>query len=515
MSRILAVLAAAAMLLAALPVVSAIADTPCPPLAAEDVPTFSMDFVDISRAGGEPMIEVLNDGTLLWGSHAGTTHFYAPASVNTNTGAFIENYHGQTYQYYSTDGGVTWEFVPRLANPTTVIGGTPASGFSDPVFAVDEAGTVYISEINLANVAVSASTDGGRNYELRSIAAFTSSDRQWMAADEPGVLYMAANGVGAMTTVPSTSPGFQAGGHVLAKSTDGGLTWGAPEKPNPNGVGENELYRPTGDLYEITATSAGSNATLSMGVFRGIRDADSNFAETLEHYEIVAGAGYTAIGRQIDPTLELDRDGNVYVVWAENGRGTAEREAGIYYSYSPAYVDGVGLQFTDPVRVDGTDETSIWPWIAVGAPGEVAITYLENEQALANYDAESAGPEDGWNVMTAVTVNGLGCDGSDNPGFTVVQASSEPVHYGTVCQGGTLCQAQAIDRRMGDYFSNVIDTEGNQVIAVSDTTQGGGVSLPRVIRQTGGVQFTATTDNPAPAEGAVAGSTSANTLSLN
>ena len=40
---------------------------------------------------------------------------------------------------------------PINADPTS---GLPASGFSDPVFAIDAAGNVFISEINLANVAI-------------------------------------------------------------------------------------------------------------------------------------------------------------------------------------------------------------------------------------------------------------------------------------------------------------------------------------------------------------------------
>ena len=69
-------------------------------------------------------------------------------------------------------------------------------------------------------------------------------------------------------------------------------------------------------------------------------------------------------------------------------------------------------------------------------------------------------------------------------------ASSEPVHYGTICQGGTVCQAELVDRRLGDYFANEIDATGNTYISVSDTRQGGSVALPLVIRQVGGTPFT-------------------------
>lgn len=88
--------------------------------------------------------------------------------------------------------------------------------------------------------------------------------------------------------------------------------------------------------------------------------------------------------------------------------------------------------------------------------------------------------------MSAQTLNAFGCEGGDVAGFNLVTASSEPVHQGTVCNGGTTCQAFAIDRRLGDYFSNETDQNGNIVVAVSDTRQGGPVSLPLRIRQVSG-----------------------------
>jgi hypothetical protein len=55
--------------------------------------------------------------------------------------------------------------------------------------------------------------------------------------------------------------------------------------------------------------------------------------------------------------------------------------------------------------------------------------------------------------------------------------------------GGTVCQAELIDRRLGDYFTIDIDTNGALVCAYSDTRQGGAVSLPAFFRQTGGIMF--------------------------
>jgi hypothetical protein len=476
-SLVTALMLAAAILVPSVSSVAAGAE-PCP-APTEDL-QFEMHYIDEHRAGGEPMVTTLDDGTLLWGSHAGTTHFFAPEVQGAKTSAFVENYKGQTYQYYSTDDGATWTFVERDPIAAAPGSGAPASGFSDPEFAVDQAGNVYISEINLANVAVSKSTDGGKSYELASLASIILTDRQWTAADEEDVLYMTANGqsLSRNGTVP--------GGHYLVKSTDGGQTFSAYEYPNPNGVGDIKVDWSDGTLYELSATSAGSNVTLSMAAFRDIRDRSSDFAQGIELNPIAEGAGMSPINRLIDPTFDIDDQGNLYATWSENGTGTEGRPPGIYYSFSTDR----GLTWAPPQRVDTDGHTAVWPWLTVGDPGQVAINYFQTERQLANNNAETAEDTDGWNVMTAFTHNGLGCVDSTQPGFAEVQSSSEPVHYGTICQGGTLCQAEAVDRRLGDYFANEIDGNGNLYISVSDTRQGGSVSLPLVIRQTGGPTFT-------------------------
>ena len=443
---------------------------------------FKQEIIDPDRAGGEPIVTTLDDGTLLWGSHAGTTHFYGPGAADPDTESFLRNYNGQTYYYFSEDDGKTWEYVERPPIPNAELGtleGTPASGFSDPEFAVDAAGQVYISEINLANVAVSKSVDGGRTYGVANPLAFIVSDRQWMAADEKDVLYMTANGF-AGGSFPRNAVGNL--GHFMAKSTDGGVTWSEAITSNPNGVADIQIDRTDGTLYEISAASDG---TLGMAAFRNIRNEDGPAAADFSDPEITTiaeGAGYAGVQRLIDPSFDMDEDGNLYVVWTENGQGDAERPFGIYYSYS---TDG-NQTWADPIRIDPGKNTDIWPWIAVDEPGNVAIVYLAVDRQLDDNNAELATAEDGWNVFLAHTENGLGCGGAEVPGFEIVQASSEPVHFGTICMGGTVCQAELVDRRLGDYFANEFDGDGDVYISVSNTAveeAGGAVALPMVIRQ--------------------------------
>ena len=448
---------------------------------------FTSAYIDEARAGGEPMIITHPDGQLLWGSHAGTTHFYTPAAPSPSTGAFVENYEGQTYAYVSEDGE-SWDFVPRQGpgpGDVTPVAGLPATGFSDPEFAVDQAGNVYYSEINLANVAVYRSADGGRSYGLQNVFGFTMSDRQWMAADRENELYMSASGFGG-GPFPSDPVGTLE--HFIAKSTDGGVTWGPATVIGPL-VGDLRPDQDRGILYSLHE----ENGTLAVARFANIR----NEAETLtfEVLPIAEGIGLSGVQRLIDPTLAIDGAGNLYAVWTDNGSGL--REQGIWYAFSTDQ----GETWSLPTRVDQDANADVWPWIEVGAPGQVAITWLQGDAVIeGTLPGEEGGDDVQWSVAVAHTGTGLGCDVSDQAGFTVVQASAEPVHTGTICQHGTTCQADLTDRRLGDYFSVAVDLDGVVHVAVSDTRQGGAVALPLHVRQVGGP----TLDAPPEAPGQVA-----------
>src|SRR4028119_627588 len=105
------------------------------PAPAQPLKFAPQKYIDMTRAGGEPTVEQHPDGTLMYGSHAGathfytpaapgpataaarapppagqppagplmsgshagTTHFYTPAAPDPTTAAFVENYTGQTY----------------------------------------------------------------------------------------------------------------------------------------------------------------------------------------------------------------------------------------------------------------------------------------------------------------------------------------------------------------------------------------------------------------------------------
>jgi len=432
--------------------------------------TFSTPtYVDTARAGGEPSVVTAPDGSLLYAAHAGTTHFYSLEVDNPTSTAFFDNYRGQVYTWYSTDQGKTWNFVDRTLPPDNA----PGSGFSDPDFAIDAAGNVYLSEINLANVAMSKSTTNGRSYQLQNFFAEDITDRQWSAAGPANVLFLDGNPEESGGTVPTEPVGNSA--HTIYRSTDGGKTF-SEGIADAGGLGDIVYDLGSSTLYEAHL----GGGSLQVAAFRHSLDADATTALTPELNTVATGVSMLSHW----PAIDTDSKGNVYIVWDESGAGV--RPAGIWYSYSTT----AGRTWAAPTRVDPDDRTDIWPWIAVGDPGKVAIAWMGNDHALPGNDAEAAGTNDPWNIYIAQTQNGLGCLGSTSPGFRANRATPDPFHIGTICMGGTTCQAELIDRRLGDYFTIDIDSTGAVVAAYSDTRQGGAVSLPAFLRQTGGSSFT-------------------------
>jgi hypothetical protein len=443
----------------AAPIKTAAGACPAPPQLTFQDPT----YVDKTRAGGEPLVFTYPNGRLLYSAHAGTTHFFTPEAPNAGTGAFAENYTGQTYIWTSDDNGKTWTFRPRIIAPS----GAPASGFSDPEFAMDSAGGLYFSEINLANVAVSSSReDHGNTWNLENFTGAVLTDRQWMEADRKGELYFVANGQPGGTGIP---PGVESG-HYISKSTDGGKTFtpSVPDTKGGQGLGDIRVDKRNGTVYE--AHYDGNK--LSLAAFRKARTGDLTATDTNVIADNVKMLAHW-------PAFDLDPSGNIYVTWDESGHG--DRDAGIWYSRST----DAGRTWAAPVRVDRDDNTDIWPWIGVGDNGRVGIAWLGADKKLPNQDAETPGTH-GWRIIGAVTTTGLGCAGSATPSFSVATATKDPVHTGTICQGGTVCQAQLIDRRLGDYFSVEVDGTGRMWAGYSDTRVPGSVSLPAFVRQQGG-----------------------------
>ena len=305
-------------------------------------------------------MQVHPDGTLLYGAHAGTTHFYTPAAPSPTTGAFFENYRGQVYYWYSDDGGASWHFVDRTLPPNNA----PGSGFSDPDFAIDAAGNVFVSEINLANVAVSKSTDSGHSYTLQNFFAQTAPTASGQPAGRRTRSSSSATRRKAERSRPTRSATTVT--RSIAAPTAAARTRTASS--DPDGLGDIVFDNGSSTLYEAHY----EGGALQLAAFRNALAFDAQTALTPEVNTVASGVNLLSHW----PAIDVDSAGNVYIAWDEGGNGA--RAAGVWYSYSK---DG-GRTWAAPVRVDKTDATDIWPWIAVGSPGRVAIAWFGNDNHL-------------------------------------------------------------------------------------------------------------------------------------
>ncbi|MGH2746484.1 MAG: WD40/YVTN/BNR-like repeat-containing protein [Actinomycetota bacterium] len=405
-------------------------------------------IIDEVRAGGEPSVEGLADGTLLYAAHASTTLFKRDNMPDPD---YLLPYTGVTYVWRSEDNGKTWAYV-GLAG-TGVGPHATVSGFSDPDFAVDKAGNVYTAGINLANVYVAKSSDAGRTWVGHPFGTIMT-DREWLAADEEDVVYMNGN------QIP--------GGRRLWKSTNGGLTFNLAtpvQLPGGGPPSKIEVDKKTGRLYFPTGEGG-------VAVYPGARDDDFERIDA-------AVPGGTPHAHGFLNNMALDAAGNAYLV--------SNTETQVRVSYS---TDG-GRKWTTQVIHDAAPNTVLWPWISAGANGRVGVSWFQADRPVPDTEETDAN----YRVVAAQTRTGHGwrdrCGDSRPPAWQVAVATKKPFHRGTICSSGTICQVPGTDRRLGDYHTNSITAGGDFVIAYSDTEfkPESAVSKPAFVRQVGGLDF--------------------------
>ena len=402
-------------------------DVSPPPLAFDDP-----IFIDKSRAGGEPVSILAQDGSISVSAHAGTTHVYKDPAAAGGVGDFAVGYTNQTLNWRSTDGGDTWQYVgiPFLREGPH---SATSTGFSDPDFAMDLGGRIYNTEIDLANVAVFSSLDDGQSYPIANPEA-ASGDRPWLIGGEAEEVYLYVN-------LPKT----------FWRSTNGGLTFTPLPTPPINAKGYRDPLNPTKGLIG----PVGKNAIAITG----------DKGQTWKTYD---GA---SLGSNVDffGSLAVDNAGNAYKLAAGGYGGPNDRTANGEVTFN--YFDREKMAWGEPVEIPIPEGDAMWPWLAAGDDGRVAVVWYQNH----------AGKADEFYAYAAYTTNGTGStvecsDGSTRfvgPQFSVANASGRPIHKGAVCLAGTTCNASigaTGDRRLGDFFTVNFDKDGKLFIVSADTT---------------------------------------------
>lgn len=453
----------------ALPIVAAGLSTAGAPVPVTAAPAFGFAkpiVIDPGRAGGEPIVYVDRKGTWMYSPHAGTTHFYKQGALAADQ--FLVPYRGETYIYRCTAGSAScastpgsWQYVDLLGTGLHSVG----SGFSDPDFTEDTAGTLYHAEINLVQTTVNHSTDDGISWTANVTAP--AGDRPWLAADGPGVVYLSIDPSG--------------GVHTVYKSTDSGASFSSgvgddstlPDGRDIQGNGKLIVDPRTHVIYEPAWVhdSNGNIAGVGVGVSK---DGGATFTQHL--------AANDTVYRTFWGMVTEDRAGTLYLLWdqADSASGySSEHPVAIRYSYSK---DG-GVSWSAARDISRPGVSVFWPWASGGAAGTLGVAWYQSDaKAIIESESSNIGIE-------AAQITGAD---TPTPSISIANATGGPTHIGTVCQDGTACNVQAADdRRLGEYLTTSFDPAGRMIIAYSDTVlyPNSPVSRPGLVVQNAGPGF--------------------------
>jgi len=180
---------------------------------------------------------------------------------------------------------------------------------------------------------------------------------------------------------------------------------------------------------------------------------------------------------------------HTWVVWSANGGATWDGGGGLIPGSAAAAYEA------DPASAPGTD---VFPTIAAGRPGQVAVGWLHTGE-IEPTDAAGkflpggcAGPGGGnpptyppactWNLAAGQSVNLTLSPARAT--FTRTQVTTTPVHVGDICNLGIFCVDPTSNRNLLDFNMETIDPKtGCAHIAFADDNT---VNMLRVANQTAG-----------------------------
>ena len=467
-------------------------------------------FVDMVRAGGEPLImHSTRFGTLIYSSHEGTTHLDRAGAPSGSASQFLcpglttaDCYKNHVWIWTSDDQGATWTLREE---------GPQYTGFSDPDLTEDAGGSVYDTGIDLANDSVFSSPDGGKTWPNGTTNCH-EGDRPWLAGGVAGEVFMTTD--------------TEEGGHTLYHSSNSANSCDStgiedfgkmPDGLSWSGFGKG-VYDPV-DKSFIEPAQFTKNGVVKVGISR-LPDAAHAFnggSETFQPIEVADTPGvFSPFGAP--QVISMDSAQNLYFAWdtddrdsnGQGGCGAIPNTSQPPGSGAPTplpnrimlaigkYVSPGKWSFLPPISLAHQGNARVlWPWSVAGSPGNLSVVWYQMDR-MVDPDCDqyngAAVPDVNTFIYEAHITNAL--DPATRQ-ITVTNASHRAIHQGGICDSGTFCVASGQDRRLGDYFTNSVDANGCVVIASGDTTvldpttgQPRITSLPIFIRQNSGPSLT-------------------------
>ena len=416
---------------------------------------------DPQRSLGEPAVTVDKDGTIYTCGPSGFSNIAEYANV-------------------STDGGDQFHLMgqpPRGQISTGQGGGDCALGTALEKNAQGNYQLAYAGLGPLDNFSTFTSPDKGRTITGSPLSeSLPVVDRQWIAFTDDRTAFLNYNRV--------------LFGQTVQKSTDGGLTYGPGTTVADDGgrLGQirgiaKGIVPGAPDAVVYFPYSAGNRVKLAMSLDNG-----ATWSQCL------------AVDANIDPTAgfvaaDHDRNGNIYVTYAEKGGGRdtyvvglrADRVSHCKGTHAASAENNADPGFTKKVRVNREGvETTVMPWVAAsGAPGRVAVAYYGSRE-VGNPDSGEFNAT--WHVVVSQTLDLFAAD----PEWDQVQATTHPFHYDSICLAGLACDVAMGDRSLVDYFTMEYNPgSGRLNIVLSQTNKRpedaqGFTSTPNVLVQRSG-----------------------------
>ena len=295
----------------------------------------------------------------------------------------------------STDGGLTWT---RAAFPVSRCGGGNAANAGDYGRATDPWVTFAPNGVafqmalafegnslqpgSSSAMLVARSTDGGRSWSATVPLIVSNSnffnDKNSITADPTDARYVYA--VWDRLALAGGGP------VLLARTTDGGITWEAARVIYDPGtrsqtIGSQIVVLPNGTLINVFTQidpGPGGSEAASIQVIRST-DSGSTWSGAIKVADLLAVGARDPVTRQpirdgsIIPAIAAAPNGQLLIAW-QDARFSGGTVDGIALSRS---VDG-GLTWTAPAQVNSARNVAAFtPTIRVRADGTIGITYYD------------------------------------------------------------------------------------------------------------------------------------------
>jgi len=383
----------------------------------------------------------------------------------------------------SGDGGLTWRrgFPTPTSDAGTDHGPSGVSAGRNTAVAVDAGGNVYVAELWLGNIATFVSQDTGETWRWSPASTPGTPEslfnRPWMAyspahdalfanyyaggdlwlarADLDGPaganagLLLADARVYASQNVACLPVPEQTCAHDDVLGFPGG-TYGRLRAPGRPAIdpGDGTIYLP----LSHGTPGEGMRAAVSEDGGRSFRYA------TVPQSGMGTDASGRAFTEAMHPAAAVDEAGNAYLTWVER------TEEGGYVVVLSSSSDR-GETWSPPLPVsDGTSGTAVFPAIAAGAAGRVAVGWY----GAPDFRGEPGGAPAGttWEVDVAVTLNG----DQTSPSFEVARMD-EGFHQGSIRT------ASVGDGRLGDFFDLKVEASTGALLLVYARDRGEATEL--------------------------------------